>query len=924
ELKVTWEPTTRQLIDIGLPRATLVRTEDERWPYQGAYAVWQIGRWVSMFFGAGTLILAYVICLAIWPKNHTLAMATTSLFIFVPRLLFTYSVLSDDTALGFSLVLYLWLLLLFIQNSYQISLLSTTRQKLLLFSLGIAAGFVIVSKYTGIPIVVGGLLTIILVGQIQRSSLVTLLKATSMFVTGIALASSWWIIWILWYFNQVDQLGWFTGLVRPLLPGSTLDDNPTTARMTAFLSGESLASFGEAPNAGGTVLDWAAHTFTTYWGVTVFGAEPAWPYPYQLILGGLAIFCSLAFVGMWYVYQQTPKMSRLIWQSLLIHLLLFFPVPLLRFILSRRLNDAAQGRHILIPVGIIVAIFLMKGWLYWFRPQWQARVSLLTGGTLLIWAIGHLLYLWSAYPPPLPVRTTPSSQMVLEQSSDVQLGDTVQLQGYQTDIVDNRVLKIDLLWQSLAQAEEDYQTEVTFVDSQGEVQLRWLSQPAQGRFPMRAWQPGDLVRDTVYIPIVGLSADTYQVDLRLIGIHSAWPSLDQAPVQLSDATLNPAPATQVTLWQAEADAALTPYRYRSTIPVTLPEAAHVSLIGPAGQSYEPLSVGNGSRFNTFLVDHRWPSGQYKLQVDGQDTTLNPINVVNFDVRRDGWNFTPPELGTPVQANFADKIELLGYDLPIRRVEAGGGIPLLLYWRSLTQMREDYTIFVQLLDSNLERRGGYDRFPRETYNTFLWVPGEVVDDGFAVPVDANAPDGVYEIRIGLYEKANQQAGSLPLVQDGTPLEETSVVVGPIKVGKGPQDIVAAEASPTYFLDATLGDLIAVPGYELTQSDEALQITFYWHSLSQIDTDYTVFVHLRNQADETVAQADGPPVSGRYPTSLWEAGEFIPDMVTLTLPLELQTGVYQLFFGLYDPVTGIRLGVPDTADNSVFLTDIELNR
>jgi hypothetical protein len=329
---------------------------------------------------------------------------------------------------------------------------------------------------------------------------------------------------------------------------------------------------------------------------------------------------------------------------------------------------------------------------------------------------------------------------------------------------------------------------------------------------------------------------------------------------------------------------------------------------------------------TFMVDYDWPSGEYRLHIDGAETGLK-LRVENFDTRRDGWNFTPPDMMYSVQANFGDKIELLGYDLPTRRVKTGGGIPLVLYWRGLLQMREDYTIFVQLLDADLERWGGYDRFPRETYNTFLWVPGEVVDDGFAVPVNPDAPDGVYTIRVGLYEQENEQITVLPLVQDGQPLAETSVVIGPVKIGGPPPEVAlsAQEVRPEAPLSIELGEppVILWHGYDLVQEDEALRLTLYWESLAETPVDWSIFTHLRNQAGETVAQRDGSAGRGHYPTSLWDTGEIISDEISLSLPAELPPGEYNLVVGLYDLTTGQRLSVPVSLNDEVILTTLELS-
>ena len=937
ELKVTWEPAARQLIDLVLPRATLIRTEDERPPYRGVYAVWQVGRWVSMVLGAGTLVVTYLIGASLWPGQPALATAVTALLVFMPRFLFTHAVLSDDTLLGFCLALYLLLL------TRLTSRLNDPKTRNWLFvGLGTVAGLAIVTKYSAIPVIVGTIIVGGCVARRQGWARRNLLQGSALFVGSLALAVGWWVGWVWQHFNQVDNLGLIMGLIRPLLPGAAVDDNPTTARLTALLSGQPAASLGEAPGAGGSLFDWAWHTFLTFWGVTVFGAEPDWPYPYGAILIGLALFCSLAIGGLAWGYRRKLLLNKAIWYTFILHVLLFLPLPLLRFVLSRRLNDAAQGRHLLFPAGPAIVVLVMVGWLAWFRPQWRNRVALITAGLMMIWAIGHLLYLGLAYPPPLPVRTTPGPQVQVEQPSQVNFGDVLMLTGYQTKLINHgMVLQVDLLWRSLNQAWEDYRTEITLVDRRKQPQLRWMSHPDNGRFPVRAWQPGDIVRDTLYIPLQGLAPGDYEIQLRLPGWNEPLSSTQGEVVTLTSVTLGNIPQlTTTALWRqgkmvAEESSAYSlassfppllassprpvTYRYRSTIPVTLPQPADAVLIGPDGQSWMPVT--DLGQLAIFMVEYNWPSGVYRLQIDAATTDLR-LQVDNFDRRPGGWNFTPPAMMYTVQANFADQIKLLGYDLPLRRVKAGDGIPLVLYWQSLTQIREDYTIFVQLLDANQERRGGYDRFPRETYNTYLWAPGEVVDDGFAAPVDNDAPNGVYTIRLGLYRQEAGQAIPLPLMREGHPLDETSVVIGPIKVGGPPAGLVVESISPEYPLNITLGETIALRGYDLTTTPTKLGLDLYWQSLRPTNVDYTVFVHLRDHIGQVVAQIDGPPVQGEYPTSLWDSEELIAAPFVLDLPPGLEPGVYQLFVGLYDPLTGLRLTVPQTADHSILLTEINL--
>jgi hypothetical protein len=295
----------------------------------------------------------------------------------------------------------------------------------------------------------------------------------------------------------------------------------------------------------------------------------------------------------------------------------------------------------------------------------------------------------------------------------------------------------------------------------------------------------------------------------------------------------------------------------------------------------------------------------------------------------------------LNANFADQVTLLGYDLPQNRVELGASFPITLYLRAEQTMGQNLVIFNHLLDAEAVQRGGADRIPQNFYTTLLWVPGEIVSDSYPVSVDADAPPGVYWLDIGLYPD-KQPNFSLPLFVGGQPIDRTSIQIGPIKVGGGPPDLILAKAQPQIPLTLTFSNQITLLGFDLDQSPpEApnLQLPisnlkspdlpirtgkipnpkFYWQSASTSATDYTVFVHILNPAGHLVAQADAPPAAGAYPTSLWDAGEIVASEHPLP---SLPPGAYTMQIGLYNPATGERLPVPGWPDGAVTLLEFEV--
>ena len=113
------------------------------------------------------------------------------------------------------------------------------------------------------------------------------------------------------------------------------------------------------------------------------------------------------------------------------------------------------------------------------------------------------------------------------------------------------------------------------------------------------------------------------------------------------------------------------------------------------------------------------------------------------------------------------------------------------------------------------------------------------------------------------------------------------------------------------DVDFGGVMRLLGYDLVQTGDELRLTLHWRALSAMTTDYRVFVHLFDPATERiVAQFDGMPLRGAYPTSWWWPGEVLSDQITLSLA-GVPAGNYRLATGVYNPITVTRLQAVDAA-------------
>ncbi len=391
-------------------------------------------------------------------------------------------------------------------------------------------------------------------------------------------------------------------------------------------------------------------------------------------------------------------------------------------------------------------------------------------------------------------------------------------------------LRLNLAWRSLAYINENYLLELTVRDTQDQIVSHWLGFNGQGRLPTLAWEPGDSVFDRLALPLPNLPAGEYKVQVQWVGAAGPLPvsesgckevgtqsceskfTLTLAEVSLNEPAMLPLPyslsltgsnaSTQINfaVWQTngmvepsqnlKSKIQNQPYRYPATISIiaSKPDIAearlNLQLVDESGQAWS--AERSEANIFTFVIGSRWPSGTYKLrmmlqegdEVVGETTSEPLLTVENWWPR----NFTIPDIASPNETNFANQLKFLGYKLPQNQVKAGEALPLTLYWQALPDKspQADFIQFNHLVDSAGNLHGGYDRHPLEYYSTLLWAPGEVVVDGYTVPVAANAPPGQYYLDVGYYLIVGESAVNLPLVVDGQMSDVSSVTIGPIEV------------------------------------------------------------------------------------------------------------------------------------------------
>ncbi|MBN2003419.1 MAG: phospholipid carrier-dependent glycosyltransferase [Anaerolineae bacterium] len=271
-------------------------------------------------------------------------------------------------------------------------------------------------------------------------------------------------------------------------------------------------------------------------------------------------------------------------------------------------------------------------------------------------------------------------------------------------------------------------------------------------------------------------------------------------------------------------------------------------------------------------------------------------------------FALPRLVTPEAASatvgapaivYGETAQLLGVRLLQDSTTPGGVFSLRACWMARQPMDKDYTVFIHLVGLNNSRPGerytypGLGRFP-----TSLWPVGQAFCDTYRVSVEPWAPvPELYDVWLGLYDDESDTR----LQPDSDPPVVAQVRVAP----EVPQPVAAQHT-----LDARLGDAITLLGYDAPvtlTAGSSLSLTLYWRADDDLYDSYKVFVHLLDADNVTLAQDDTIPHTGRYPTSVWRAGDVVPDVHVLATETLTPGVTGRLIVGLYRPDDGARLPV-----------------
>ena len=396
----------------------------------------------------------------------------------------------------------------------------------------------------------------------------------------------------------------------------------------------------------------------------------------------------------------------------------------------------------------------------------------------------------------LPVAAVPS---------DLQF-ENLRLLGYEIEepaVVDAGATAVTLYWQADEPAAQPQYVYVRWLgrDYDGPPATPGGAHPAGNSYPTVAFRPGEIVPDYHLLPrpATGVSL---RLELQVAAGSQFAASEDLEWQTVSGVELSPAVTVDsANTYRAQNGRMLLSQanfpdeiRLGTPLPVVVggyapvenllefslyPEGVEVDL-QPRPGTLDVSRLASKPLVYATEVETELATGRYRL------ISSDPLAAAAC-----GWLASPTSGctlgevdigGVPLPedaANFDDKMALLAVDLPNAPLQPGGTLPVQLRWKSLADVTEDYTVFLQVLNDQDQIVGQVDAWPMQgTYPTGDWQPGEVVDDPYEIQLAGYLSPGNYRLQVGLYLLATLRR--LPVLDaQGQPIDD-KVMVYELKV------------------------------------------------------------------------------------------------------------------------------------------------
>jgi len=437
--------------------------EDDAFGQSDTWLGIRVVRWASVLLGAITIWVIYRVGREVFPDRPEMALGAAGLAAFIPQFLFISGAVNDDNGAALFGALALWAMVRILGQG------PTWRR---CAGLGLALGLGWLSKLTIVALAPTAGVVVVWVARCNRSW-------RDLFRWGLAVFGVAALLIVPWLVRQTVLYGDPTGTAREMSEWG-LPEQPVT-----------LANLG--PD-----LYWLR---TSFWGRLAYNQIPLSDWIYDV----LDVATLLAILGL--VRHATHNTQYATRNSQLAILTVAFVFTLGPMVVRRFLRPMPSFGRYLFPVLPSIALLMFTGLAAWLPRRFHLHLALgITAGMLALGIAGLFCYLAPAYarPPIYDVSDAPDPAHRLDWTYLEEERPLARLRGYDLDrevVKPGETVQVTLYWQALEDTAMDY---VLFAQAfgrgGGKVGQR-DTYPGLGHYPTSFWRPGQIIADTVPLPI---------------------------------------------------------------------------------------------------------------------------------------------------------------------------------------------------------------------------------------------------------------------------------------------------------------------------------------------------------------------------------------------------------------------------------------
>ncbi|MDY7042477.1 MAG: hypothetical protein SVX38_16615, partial [Chloroflexota bacterium] len=226
-----------------------------------------------------------------------------------------------------------------------------------------------------------------------------------------------------------------------------------------------------------------------------------------------------------------------------------------------------------------------------------------------------------------------------------------------------------------------------------------------------------------------------------------------------------------------------------------------------------------------------------------------------------------------EADFGGQLALVDHVLLTPAVAYPGKVRLVLRWRALAPMTDDYTVFVNLLDQDGRLRGagggGALLVDGAFFPTSAWEAGDTAEVEVGLSLEGGLPPGPYQVTVVVSKP--DQSGRLAVFDAQGSSAGTAHRVAEVELQPAREQPSLEELLISHRLSQVWDEELELLGYNLAHRVDAggtVSLGLFWHGRAHMERDYELSVRLQ-AADGEVAWETVLPLCP-YPTGRWSAG------------------------------------------------------